>query len=112
MSNEVKIDNKRVLVAFGTIKIAGAAITAATTQNVGAVAVRTGAGVVTLTLGQAVPAANCIVGIFNRQSPAFNYNVADTSDTVKTVSTFDATAGGATAADRNFDYEIWEILPG
>ena len=110
---DVGVAGKRTLVAFGSVKVAAGVITAASTFNSGAAVARTGAGVFTLTMANALNAAACQVLVMKRDTGAgFPPSVADTSDTVKTVSTFDATAGGATAADRNFDYEIWAVNPG
>jgi hypothetical protein len=110
---DVGVEGKRKLTAFGSIKFAAGAIVAATTFNNGAVAVRTGLGVTTLTLTESLNAASCQVLITRRDAgTGFPPTVVDTSDTVKTVNTFDATAGGAGAADRNFDYEVWAVNPG
>lgn len=64
---------------------------------------RTGAGIYTLTLSEAIDAAECSIVATGRGSAGnSNIQVAQTSDTVKTVTAFVA----AVATDIDFDYII------
>lgn len=91
-------------------KVTGA--TGATTGKQGVVTVaRTGAGVYTLTLvagSSGINANACLISLTLRESGVIRY--ADTSDTVKTVSSF--AVDGATATDKNFDFIIWGLPTG
>lgn len=107
MSNEIKIDGRRQLAGYGTVKVSGAAITS---QNVvGGAMVQSIPGVYIFTpSGAPLADVNTIVKMTTRQSPAFQGSAGVATSNV-TFNTFDATAA---AAARNFDFEIWQILPG
>lgn len=75
----------------------------------GAIVARTGAGVYTVTFsGQAFPASESFGVVTLRQSGTYSY--VDTSDTVKTISTF--AVDGTTATDKNFSVVIYYVPPG
>lgn len=69
---------------------------------------RTGAGVYTMTLDREVDATECTIQVTPRQAAAAQYSVQHTSDTVKTISTFDA-ATGATPTDTTFDVLVIKL---
>jgi len=76
----------------------------------GATPARTGAGVYTVTLSEAVPAADAIITL-TAKTAALSLTVTHTSDTVKTVSALD-TATALVATDCDFDIKIERILTG
>lgn len=67
----------------------------------GATPARTGAGVYTITLGQDVDATECVCLVTPGGTAAIHAVCTQTSDSVKTVRTFDA-AGAAADADFSF----------
>lgn len=101
-------------IAIAMVRAAGVAFTNAGARGAFAAATgtngvqRTGAGVYTLTLSQACPGANCTLKGTVYGAAQASISVAHTSDTVKTVSTFNA-AGAA--ADFDFDLEVINIAP-
>jgi len=101
-------------VAIALVRNAGAAFTAAGNRGKFAAATgtngvtRTGAGVYTFTLSQGCPSANCSLKATVYGAVQASISVAHTSDTVKSISMFNA-AGAA--ADFDFDLEVINIAP-
>lgn len=87
------------------IRAAGAAFTQVT-RGCSTAVTRTGAGVYVVTLVNATPSANCETRAQALGLADAGIDVAHTSDTVKTVSTFNQ-AGAATDVD--FDVSFWQI---
>lgn len=95
---------------------AAASVTGATGAAVVArncVTARTGAGVYTVTVPD-IDAADCIVLVTIRGAAGVGSTcqVVHTSDTVKTISTFDVAAGANVAADHDFDIVIMKVASG
>lgn len=88
------------------VRTAGAGFTQ-TARGLSTAATRTGAGVYVMTLATATPAASSIVTGTIKGLAEGNISVSDTSDTVKTISTFNA-AGAA--ADLDFDVLIEQVV--
>ena len=88
------------------IRAAGAAFTQIT-RGLSTAVTRTGAGVYVATLAQAIPAANCKTDATVVGAADVAIAVAHTSDTVKTISTFN-TAGAA--ADADFDVAFSALI--
>lgn len=77
----------------------------------GAVPAKTGAGVYTLTLDEAIDAIECVVTVTPRTTPDIAPSVVQTSDTVKTVN-MRTIAAGPVAADCAFDFKVERISGG
>jgi hypothetical protein len=84
------------------IRAAGAAFTQ-TTRGLAGLVTRTGAGVYVVTLLNAAPAASSKATVCLKGLAGGTYAVSDTSDTVKTISTFNLADA---AADIDFDFSI------
>jgi hypothetical protein len=91
-----------------TITLAAGRVTGTTgvLTGAGAVTARTGAGVYTVTLDQQVDQAQSTMNLTLEASGVGK--IVHTSDSVKTVSTF--AVDGTTATDKDFNFEIKQIL--
>lgn len=69
---------------------------------------RTGAGVYTCTLDKEVDATDSVCSVVPRQATAAQFSYEHTSDSVKTIRTFDA-ATGATPTDATFDFFVFKL---
>lgn len=87
------------------VRSAGAGFTN-TTRGASTAPTRTSAGLYVLTLANASPGATQLVTATIKGLAEGNISVSDTSDTVKTISTFNA-AGAA--ADLDFDVVIEQV---
>lgn len=102
------IDNLSQLPVYsaGIVTIAGGVITShKTTGRI--VAARTGAGVVTLTSQDELPAGETVVMTQLTGATGSAPQVDDTSNSVKTVRTF--AVDGTTATDKSFKYVIYSL---
>jgi hypothetical protein len=81
--------------------------TGARVSGQGAASARTGAGVYTLTM-DGIDAAECAIVATVRAAAGVGstIDVVHTSDTVKTVHTFDVAAGANVATDHDFDFVV------
>jgi hypothetical protein len=94
-----------LLLAAGKVSTAGAVLSRTGMW----VPARTGAGVYTITLPAPGSPAGANFMSLTLNTAAGQCQIVDTSDTVKTVTTF--AADGTTATDKNFSFEIWQIIP-
>jgi hypothetical protein len=102
MSNKIYAET----IAAGSVAADGTAVVCR-----GAAPAKTGAGVYTLTLDEAIDALECVVHVTPRTTADIVPSVVQTSDSVKTVNMRTVAAAPA-AADCAFDFEVRRISGG